>query len=253
MFKIQRKVDVTLKHKITQKFLYRLFSVTLCFAIIISCTNGFAEEKTGVNKNDDSEYSSTVEMLTNFNILDSGVEYEKRAEVSRENMAYFVAKMIGIEREESTGRYFIDVPSTSYGAGAIEYLTNLGVFSQPEDKYFHPEDTVTADELTKVVTTLLGYDMYAKANGGYPTGYRLARQKADLYKLSGEKVTFDQFVMFLNSALEATMYEPISFGSDGTIEIKADGENILSIYHKTYVSDGAVDAIGGMSISGTNI
>lgn len=253
MFKIQRKVDVTLKHKITQKFLYRLFSITFCFAIITGCTIGLAEEKTVTNKNDDSEYSSAVEILTKLNILDSGVEYEKQAEVSRENMAYFAAKMISIEKQESTDRYFIDVPSTSYGAGAIEYLANLGVFSQPEDKCFHPDDTVTADELIKVITSLLGYDMYAKANGGYPTGYRFARQKAELYRISDEKITFDKFVLFLNSALEATMYEPISFGSNGTIEIKADGENILSIYHKTYISDGAVDAIGGISINDTNI
>lgn len=242
-----------MKYKINNKFLLKIFSFMLCFSIVLGCFAISAEEVLPKDTSEDKAYDEALSVLCELGIFDDAVEYEKNAEVSREDMAYYAARLIGVNRNESENRYFVDVPATTYGAGAIEYLTQLGIFSQSDDKCFHPSDTTLPDELIKVITSLLGYDKYAKANGGYPSGYRSAVQKADLYRMSSEKVTYRELVLLLFSSLDAKMYEPISFGNGGKVEMVSGSENILSIYHKTYISDGAVEAIGEMNVNGTGV
>lgn len=249
-----------MKNNARNKFLTKLFFITLSGALLLGSVSGTAAEEltppqtapvtTESTKQDNEDYTKALEVLNELDVFNKSMTFDAASNVERETLAVYAAKLIGVEKKNSDTRYFVDVPETSYGAGSIEYLTRLGIFSQPEDKYFHPEDMVSADELTKVVTSILGYDKYARENGGYPTGYRLAAKRADLYIPTGDQISFKDLVMCFGSALEAKMYEPICFGSNGEVTMVNTGENILSIYHKIYCLDGAVQAIGGMSVNG---
>lgn len=256
----------TLKFNTNNKFLTKLFSITLSGVMLLGSVAAIAAEDASnllttsqtapvstENSAEDKAYADAVEILTQLNVIEPGSDFEATAEVGRETMAVLAAKLIGVEKNSSDKRYFVDVPETSYGAGAIEYLTGLGIFSQPEDKRFNPENIVSGDELTKVVTSLMGYDKFARANGGYPAGYRLAAKRAELNTTTKEKVTYQDLIFCFESALEAEMYEPVYFGGDGKVSMSKTGENILSIYHKIYTLDGGIEAIGGISLDNANI
>lgn len=254
-----------MKINMKNKFLTKLFSITLSGALLLGSVAVTAAETgvltpsqtapvtTGSSEKEDLAYNQALEVLKELDVIDKNTVIDSGAQVERETMAVYAGKLMGVNKKNSDTRYFVDVPETSYGAGAIEYLTQIGIFSQPEDKYFHPEDMVSADELTKVVTAILGYDKYARSNGGYPTGYRLAAKRAELTVPNGDTITFRDLVLCFASALEADMYEPVFFGSDGKVGLTKTGENILSIYHKIYCLDGSVEAIGKMSVNDKSV
>ena len=77
-------------------------------------------------------------------------------------------ELIVAETGESS---WTDVPTNSWAYKAIRQATGVGVMQGDGESSFRPEDTVTYNEMIKVILSLGGYSEEAKYYGGYPDGY----------------------------------------------------------------------------------
>lgn len=218
-------------------------TITLVMGMFIGFSVNAAE-----SKNDNKAYDEAVKALKIFGVLDDGTDYTADAEVCREDMALYTAKLLNISQGTNAERYFVDVPADSYGTWAINALTQMGIFSVDDERTFRPMDSVEVNEVYKIITTVLGYENYAKVNGGYPMGYVKAMNIAKLNRISSNKVLFSDVAVMLYEALQAEVYEPVVFGNK-TVEMKKSGNTLLSVYHNVYYNKGRIDSIGSASIS----
>ena len=221
-------------------------SIILVLCMLISSVFVSKINTVSAQEVDSDEYNEAFEALKTFGILEDNIEYSQDALVCREDMALYAAKMLGLKQQSSSERFYVDVPMDSYGTWAINALTRMGIFSVDEEHKFRPMDTVDANELYKVITTILGYENYAKVNGGYPGGYALAMNAAKLNKISSGQVSFEELVVLMYDAMQAEMYEQVTFGDN--IEMKKAGNTILSVYHNVEFREGTVETIGSASV-----
>ena len=88
-------------------------------------------------------------------------------EVTRGEAVYYAVKLAGYEEQMQVYEpYYTDVPQENPYSGAITLAQNLKIISAAD--MFFPDDKVTADQLVRIVVSALGYDAFARLNGGYP-------------------------------------------------------------------------------------
>ena len=214
---------------------------TLVFMMSGISFNASAEEA------DRNEYAEALEFMRVLGVINADMEFDPSSAVCREDMAVYTAKLIGEKEKDVDCRYFVDVPAGSYGTWAINHLTELGVFSRNEENLFYPEDNVDMDQVYKILTTVLGYERYATAKGGYPLGYRAAAREAEINLADSAGATFENIMIMMYRAVQADIYEPVSFGSE-TVGMERTGETLLSVYHGMAMAEGTVKAIGNMTM-----
>lgn len=66
---------------------------------------------------------------------------------------------------------FVDVDSEHWAKQIIEQITTLGYMSGATNDTFLPDEKITVNEVDKTFIKLLGYEVKANINGGYPVGY----------------------------------------------------------------------------------
>ncbi|MGN0178692.1 MAG: hypothetical protein ACI4DY_04525 [Monoglobaceae bacterium] len=196
---------------------------------------------------DSGRYDEALAVLKAFGVLDDDMEYTADAEVCREDMALYTARLLALTESSVSERFFTDVPADSYGTWAINALTRMGIFSVGEDRLFRPMDTVEANEAYKIITTVLGYENYAAVSGGYPVGYIKAMNSAGLSMNVSDKALFSEIVVLMYEALQAEMYDQTSFG-EGNIEMKKSGNTLLSVCRNINFDEGTIETIGSASI-----
>lgn len=212
------------------------------FVIAIVFTNAICV----MAKNADEEYEEAFSLLKTLGVISDNIDYDVNALVSREDFAVYTAKLLGVKETNVESRYFVDVPSGSYGTWAINHLTSMGIFSQNSENLFYPENNVDLNQVYKILTTVLGYDMYAKAHGGYPGGYMDAAVEADINLPNGSDASFKNLMILLYRTAQAELYEKTLAGD--SFEYTKSGETILSKYHDVYFDEGTIQSISGMTI-----
>lgn len=83
--------------------------------------------------------------------------------------------------------FFPDVPASHWAYKYIRAAKEHGIVIGDEKGCFNPDNTVTNEEIIKMLVCLLGYEPMAEQRGGYPAGYRVV---ASQYKLT-EGFSFD--------------------------------------------------------------
>jgi hypothetical protein len=189
------------------KFRVQIFLV-LC-SMIISYIS-FADVRTFATETVSEEYNQAVALMRKIGVLDAEMEYDPTAVVCRQDLAVYIAKLLGATEAEVECRYFVDVPEGSYGTWAINYLTERGIFNINSQHLFNPKAETNTDEVYKVLTTALGYGRYAEAKGGYPVGYRMAARTAEISFGDIERLNFQTLMVMIYRASTARLYEPVS-------------------------------------------
>lgn len=146
----------------------KLLSILLAVLLSLQMT-AFCEAET------ESEvavvYDEAVRVLFKLGILDEET-YEAEAAVKRGEFIDKVIKMTGVESipvpEKSK---FSDVTGENIYASSISMACDMGIISGYDDGTFRPDETLTSEQAVKILMTLLGYEDYALAYGGYPGGY----------------------------------------------------------------------------------
>ncbi|MEE1012898.1 MAG: S-layer homology domain-containing protein [Clostridia bacterium] len=79
------------------------------------------------------------------------------------------------EAGEDSG--FPDVPDSHWAKEYIFAAKEQGIIAGDENGNFNPESNVTNEETIKMIVCLLGYETFARDNGGYPAGYQTAASR----------------------------------------------------------------------------
>lgn len=230
-----------------RKHLRRRLRAMLVLCCIIVSLVSFDGVSASASETLFDEYNEAIVLMRELGVLNAEMEYDPAGSVCRQELAVYLAKLLGVEESEVDCRYFVDVPAGSYGTWAINHLTERGIFSTNEEHLFNPKANTNMDEVCKVLTTVLGYGRYAEAKGGYPIGYRMAAKAAELDFGDVNDITFEALMVMFYRAVCSELYEPIYFGTDSVVMEKSD-ETLLSVYHNMYEAEGTVNAVGGMSV-----
>lgn len=139
---------------------------------------------------------------------------------------------------------FYDVKATDSFCSAVNYALELGIIS--EGQYFRPNDTITYSEAAKMLTVALGYDINAKAKGGYPYGYIAVAESLDLSDgltlQPGDDLNCAQGFIMIANMLESDIRLAAAIVSDnGEYSVKyQENSNILTLLYDWYPIEGVV-------------
>lgn len=168
-------------------------------------------------------------------IIDNAQDFFEADEISRGEFSVIAARMLGLERTGSEGETtrFSDVDSDASYAWAVDVLGKLGYIKGQSNGAFEPERSITSAEAIKIFVSILGYDMLAMENGGYPTGYFGQAQRLKL--LAGMDLQVNaplkrtDLVTLISRVLDASLCSPTQYGSTVRYEVQK-GKNLLTEY-----------------------
>ncbi len=176
-------------------------------------------------------------------ILDEGFKPETFY-VSRGEAAMLLVRVAGISATEDAC-VFSDVAASDAYAAEIATAYKLGHISGFGDGTFHPKQSVTVNQMVKILVSLLGYGQKAEALGGYPSGYAIVANQKELTKklsASGDApLGYADMTVLLYNALNATVAEGASV-EDGYVEYTDTGVSVLRKWHGIQRTDGEVTA-----------
>ena len=103
---------------------------------------------------------------------------------AKENAWYFKTGKAVENQVLNTGKQqvFTDVPSDHWAYDVIGQITSLGYMIGTSEDEFSPDENVTINQVNKVFVKLLGYEVFAERNGGYPAGYNYTASSIKLLK-----------------------------------------------------------------------
>lgn len=172
-------------------------------------------------------------------------------EVSRGDFVIFASHLLNIvEYGEMTEQYYFDVPNGHWAGNSVNSLTKMGALTPSDNKMFRPDDIITYEEACKVTLSILGYDVYANAQGGYPAGYIAvaARLKLNDGVDARTNMTLADTIMMLYNASLTETAEIASLGDSIEYSPKG-GKTLLSIYKNIDVIEGRLEGNAGTYVN----
>lgn len=235
--------------------LKKVIALVAVFAMLIS-TVAFAQTFTDVST-EDSSYEA-IETLNKLGILtgddndgDGNYDFRPNDTITRAEVAVIVARIQGNTGSVAqTATIFNDVPSSHWASGYIAMASNQGIVNGYGDGNFGPEDPVKYEEVIKMLMETLGWKPFADANGGYPTGYLAAAQRADILGgvsgSVGEAAPRGVVAQLTYNAIDAPMMDQVVYGTGSSEYLIYDGSNgydrrtLMSQYLKVSKLNGIV-------------
>lgn len=236
--------------------------ISFIIAAVVAVTMSvpiYAEEQNTADSKYFEDVNDALDILHALGLYDEYNEMNLNAdkEIKRGELAKFVSQLFKVsENNDENKVYYYDVPKSNSAFGAVNALTDMGVFDGTGDKMFLPDDTVTQDEAIVVLIRALGYGGYANEKGGFPSGYVNAAGRLKLTSgISSDKnLNMGNMLIMFRNILEAdlpstdfnnTKY-PLTRGS-------GNGENtFIKEYYDAYFEDGMVTAADKTYIYGAS-
>jgi len=104
-------------------------------------------------------------------------------DVTRGEFATIVTRLMGYD-DIVIGRetMFTDVPESHVHSGAIALMSEFGYIQGDGQGHFFPDSPITVQDCLKILVCATGYELEAKAKGGYPSGYIAVATKFEMTK-----------------------------------------------------------------------
>jgi len=223
-----------------------MFRRVLCFLLIsvillssVSFLTSFAEVSS-----DEIKTSGESEILGKLGIIKSSFDIEK--EVTRGEFAVYLAALSGYSdiAGADASQAFTDVKKGKSYFNAVGVLNSLKVIKGTGNGAFRPDDKLLYRDAVTLLVRLLGYEAFAEASGGYPTGYLLTASSERIS--SGVRLGMDENVngenlsILLLNALDVKVKLQYSYGTD-SLKMK-DGETLGASVFNLYKGRGIVEA-----------
>ena len=222
----------------------RKLCLILCFLMCFNFTTIWAEEEIGEALSEKISFLNTIGVLSEYDNLTLPLGRN----ITRAEFADFTAKLLNFNEYNGNELYYNDISIEHWAYDAITQLTQRGYISGKETKMFYPDEYISPDEIYVIFAGILGYSDMAKANGGYPTGYRSFASSKKLFFGSDDTVTMEEMILFMYNALSVDMLVVDKITGEGG-HYKVDEEiNILSKYYDAYEDRGRVTAAGTASL-----
>lgn len=174
-------------------------------------------------------------------------------EITRGEYVSLLINILGVDGAFMPNNcHFTDIDGESEIAGDISVAVGLGLISGFGDNTFRPDERVTVAQAVKMLTSLMGYDVYATANGGYPAGYLMCASSLGILKGidadSGRACTAVDAAVMIYNALEVPLLQNTRFPEG---EYKAiEGDTMLSKWLRIAKDEGIVNGTEITSLYG---
>ena len=185
---------------------------------------------------DNTDTNNTVnaryEMLSSLDLIEP-VDVSDNETISR---AKFISNILkfsdnAVAAENATGNSFVDVDKDYAYAAQIERGAELGYMTGYSDGEFYPESPITYTQAVKVIVSMLGYDLHADKQGGYPDGYLAVAASIDLtkgVKQLDDELTTSSLVTLLYNACEIPV---VIYDASNKEYKKGKGDNDTALYY----------------------
>ena len=227
----------------------KIKALILAFVLIFGCTCAYAQE-TPVAKSEVAVSPGNI--LDQLGITD-GINFsDAQNNITRAQFASMIVKAMNVSKTSySTVNYFSDVKSGDDFADEIATLCYLGIAGGTGEGRFSPNDGVTLGAAYKMITTALGYNEWALAYGGWPTGYVRMAGELDLDNLTNKStdafITLSDACALIEEMLKTNPADVGSVSKDGVEFVKAE-ETLLERSHNLHAIEGVCVTAGSVSV-----
>ena len=168
-----------------------------------------------------------VELLLALNIM-SGLPQAQEV-ISRGEFSRYICGLMNAELVEKSTSHFTDVEDGDSYFHSVNTVYEYGIMNGIADTVFAPDEPMNYNDALVAVTRVLGYDIAAKKNGAYPTGYAAVASDLGLGTItsgSTAKLTGKAFVRLFYKALFTEILEEAAISKDG-ITYEKNGTRLL--------------------------
>lgn len=174
-----------------------------------------------------TRYEEAAAVLSALKIMngDENGQYRLDDTIIRSEVTKMAITAMGMAESANNSKEtkFSDVSLTHWANGYINLASSLGLIEGDGDGKFRPNDPISYQEAATIMVRALGYDVQARNNGGYPSGYlKVANENKLTRNVEGgqtEAITRGNVAILTNNALEVNKMEQTGFGDGGKFEI----------------------------------
>lgn len=195
------------------KNLKKVISSVAALTMVASSVAAFAVDFPDVEST--ASYAQAVQELSALDVIsgyDDGTfgpdKLVTRAEITKMIVDALAERSSAEASTESTK--FADVSADHWAKGYINQGVANGFIAGMSDTEFDPDANVTYVQAQKMLVSAIGYETYAQAQGGWPTGYKTYAASLDITKgISGIKdsteLTRAQVAQMIDNAMGAPL------------------------------------------------
>ena len=195
------------------KNLKKVISSVAALTMVASSVAAFAVDFPDVEST--ASYAQAVQELSALDVI-SGYEdgtfgpdkLVTRAEITKMIVDALAERSSAEASTESTK--FADVSADHWAKGYINQGVANGFIAGMSDTEFDPDANVTYVQAQKMLVSAIGYETYAQAQGGWPTGYKTYAASLDITKgISGitdsTELTRAQVAQMIDNAMDTPL------------------------------------------------
>ena len=195
------------------KNLKKVISSVAALTMVASSVDAFAVDFPDVEST--ASYAQAVQELSALDVIsgyDDGTfgpdKLVTRAEITKMIVDALAERSSAEASTESTK--FADVSADHWAKGYINQGVANGFIAGMSDTEFDPDANVTYVQAQKMLVSAIGYETYAQAQGGWPTGYKTYAASLDITKgISGitdsTELTRAQVAQMIDNAMDAPL------------------------------------------------
>ena len=195
------------------KNLKKVISSVAALTMVASSVAAFAVDFPDVEST--ASYAQAVQELSALDVIsgyDDGTfgpdKLVTRAEITKMIVDALAERSSAEASTESTK--FADVSADHWAKGYINQGVADGFIAGMSDTEFDPDANVTYVQAQKMLVSAIGYETYAQAEGGWPTGYKTYAASLDITKgISGitdnTELTRAQVAQMIDNAMDAPL------------------------------------------------
>lgn len=195
------------------KNLKKVISSVAALTMVASSVAAFAVDFPDVEST--ASYAQAVQELSALDVIsgyDAGTfgpdKLVTRAEITKMIVDALAERSSAEASTESTK--FADVSADHWAKGYINQGVANGFIAGMSDTEFDPDANVTYVQAQKMLVSAIGYETYAQAQGGWPTGYKTYAASLDITKgISGitdsTELTRAQVAQMIDNAMDAPL------------------------------------------------
>lgn len=143
----------------------KIMALLTVLVIILNCFNMCVTASESV-----PDISAEDGLLFNMGVTES--LYNGQTTLSRGEFAFWLTRLAGIDESAMIDKEcFEDVPLSNKYAGAVATVSELGIMNGINNREFGVKQNISTTDATVALVRLLGYEVAAISDGGYPGGY----------------------------------------------------------------------------------
>lgn len=195
------------------KNLKKVISSVAALTMVASSVAAFAVDFPDVEST--ASYAQAVQELSALDVIsgyDDGTfgpdKLVTRAEITKMIVDALAERSSAEASTESTK--FADVSADHWAKGYINQGVADGFIAGMSDTEFDPDANVTYVQAQKMLVSAIGYETYAQAQDGWPTGYKTYAASLDITKgisgiTDGTELTRAQVAQMIDNAMDAPL------------------------------------------------